>query len=369
MLSYSSSILAILDALRTSPFSTASLHAAESSTSELSLTLDDVINYPDDDQCINQNSDYVSAPITPPRPRSNAMSLDFILRSSASPPRSDAYANRAHGVRLSLPSTGNEDTTNIPAPSSRHFTLSAMSSMSNIAEQKPLEMVDSVYGWVPPNGHAYIVLDAHDSTINTLCALSPRFRVPFAMRPTVTSGPSPLPTGVSSSVLAHFTAAVTPRRARPRNEAVAALHEPPIKQEPLSSVAAALPPHFDGQPSTLSIASSQPSPSMSARLVATQHTARVKLPATVAPSTSALPVSVPVHVSSPAGPTTPTPQSRRRPPPPRGGVAPALARSITHIRMARERAMHLRTQADIGAADGERPRAPSVLGRWQAGQR
>ncbi|OCH90510.1 hypothetical protein OBBRIDRAFT_597063 [Obba rivulosa] len=50
------------------------------------------------------------------------------------------------------------------------------------------------------------------------------------------------------------------------------------------------------------------------------------------------------------------------PPPPRGGVSPALARSITHIRMARERAQHLERQAGRMHAL-PRDRVPSVMAR------
>ncbi|EMD36974.1 hypothetical protein CERSUDRAFT_73987 [Gelatoporia subvermispora B] len=62
-----------------------------------------------------------------------------------------------------------------------------------------------------------------------------------------------------------------------------------------------------------------------------------------------------------AGPTT----KAHPPPPPRGGVCPALARSITHIRMARERAQHLERQTGRMHAL-PRDRVPSVMEKLPA---
>lgn len=64
--------------------------------------------------------------------------------------------------------------------------------------------------------------------------------------------------------------------------------------------------------------------------------------------------------------------SPRIPPAPRGGVPPALARSITNIRVARERALQSHTtrprkEAARGidaSGSGDDAPAPSVLGRW-----
>lgn len=66
--------------------------------------------------------------------------------------------------------------------------------------------------------------------------------------------------------------------------------------------------------------------------------------------------------------------SPRIPPAPRGGVAPSLARSITNIRVARERALLVHTArppqdvargSEVAQYDSDEP-APSVLGKWVA---
>ncbi|KAF9817363.1 hypothetical protein IEO21_03504 [Rhodonia placenta] len=56
-------------------------------------------------------------------------------------------------------------------------------------------------------------------------------------------------------------------------------------------------------------------------------------------------------------------QGRRvAPPPPRGGVSPALARSITHIRLAREQAKQQVAYAQMSRG------TPSVLARWRTSE-
>lgn len=86
-----------------------------------------------------------------------------------------------------------------------------------------------------------------------------------------------------------------------------------------------------------------------------------------------IPSTPPPSTPPPSAPRPAPPQrsaasaSRRVPPAPRGGVAPALARRVTHIRAARERALQSHTARPRKGGDaprsGDAP-TPSVLGRW-----
>ncbi|PCH37429.1 hypothetical protein WOLCODRAFT_167486 [Wolfiporia cocos MD-104 SS10] len=276
------------------------------------LAFDDLICMPEDAEeegSGREQPQVISPPSNSRIVRPNPMSLDFIL--------SDILS------RDYLPGSPVTQSAAVSAPQIQE----AYAQFARIAHNDP-----EVRGWAPVGGSAYKVLDT--SELSTPGIGSARTPTSLMTPHQPTASPQPVSPLTSPRILSTGQSALYASD----QVVVSAI---PMLDKPVTAACQAVPPRVP-------LADKQPPPNLRFSPTTTAALLHAQALHGAFPSATAPLVRVAV-------PPTPAPK-RPIPRPPRGGIAPALARSITHIRMARERAQHA-VERSYAA------RAPSVMER------
>ncbi|KAI0922662.1 hypothetical protein AcW1_002752 [Taiwanofungus camphoratus] len=282
-----------------------------------SLTFDDIMDIPDDDVKFCPSSAATSS-------RWNAMSLDFILSGHLSAGNILLSSNTSSGGSLELSGATAEEAVT-------HAAELVVNVLNHVDAVNPSY---AVQGWAPADGNPYAILDPTELSA-ILNDLEPDRKpdIPCVnVEPTAISRSYPPDSfGVPKSVCHMSTF-------EDRKMTYDVRHQPLEVKDKEGACVPQSEPALRGPFSELQVNKCR-TPVMS--LCEFSARSRDTLTGKRAGRTSDLPA----------------PAQRPRPAPPRGGVSPAVARSITHIRMARERAQHL-------AQTPPPSKMPSVLGRW-----
>ncbi|TFY57710.1 hypothetical protein EVJ58_g6865 [Rhodofomes roseus] len=327
----------VLDfAIKESPFSLSTLP---------SLSLSDIINIPEDD--IGLAARPLVALGAPQISRANAMSLGFILSDRLS----NNITSTSIGTQLSLSASSSTSADN------NHWQRSSGRNGS----------VDSqVRGWAPMDPDHYTLVDTLELPVSApVPHISGRACVAHI------PGPSCIP---DVCLPWNQQGGSTPADVSPDQVHVQVglgLSAAPI------GTAAGL---EKSQPDVFldSCLELEPSPEPMLQFPALTRVPRCLVSTRAScPTLSHVPVSTPLPLVGAALPSRPAPGQvpsgtelpRTIPPPPRGGVSPAVARSITNIRLAREHAVQAyaarpRAEGTTATESDAASRTPSVLGRW-----
>lgn len=308
--------------------------------------------------------------------RSNAMTLGFILAGtlSASTTRTSCLASEASSPRKPY-SPRKQKPQGDPAQGDTldaEATARAVQTILDVisSTQPAATPVQDIRGWAPADGRPYSLLDASDMpTVSSAIGPLKNLHRP-AQRARVSRPASPAPVHVPRP-FAHLAAAM------PTSASDAGVRTRVTASTSYSSAMVPGGGSFEQQVTRAQTAVCAPSVPASPGSAATlAHLLQMQMPPRSA-SRASTPIAVSLSVQRLSALTRmhhdpsrahPTPLSARRapPPPPRGGVSPARARSITHIRLAREQAQQYvaRTYAARARQDAGAPRQPSVLARW-----
>ncbi|KZT65215.1 hypothetical protein DAEQUDRAFT_731736 [Daedalea quercina L-15889] len=327
--------------------------SASDSSVVLSLSLSDIMDIPDEDpQPAPTVLDRAPRSDIPRASRINAMSLGFILSERMSN-YSSSNALSSTPIPSSLPSA---------SPQEKHAGY-----YHDLSDESATEV--NVRGWAPPDSDHHIFVDALELPAQSLCHIPGRFS---SALPKVIMTTVPVSTRLPDDCLSHMESdletALTKDAPRRGHADLGHSVAPAVSPAGLRALDLLTPSQLPSASSMHAFAALT-----SVRRTLDRTNASHPAPAT-ASARRLLPVSTPAPApgSSPcttspmASPSTPGPTQpscgtaepqRRAPPAPRGGVAPALARSITSIRLARERALQ---------AHAARPWAKSVGGSAQS---
>ena len=299
------------------------------SDSAVSLTLSDIVDIPD------EKLEQIQAPASGLHARSNAMSLGFILSEQTS----------------SSPFYGIDNT--ITSLSSFHHSRSATGSSLEIEDTEE----PRVHGWAPVNPDHYTLVENLGlpdvllaATPGCLLSAGHEDAMVASGLPRTQDTYPPSTQGNLGSRLVHTQASAGYEK--PIASPFPASYLPSAHSMHALAALASVRHILDSSAAPRLVTA--PNPATAHRIVLSTQPSRAPRPAQPQRSTS--------------GP------SPRIPPAPRGGVAPALARSITNIRIARERALQAHTtrpqaRKEMGSGapgSGDNEPEPSVLGKWMA---
>ena len=309
-----------------------STEGSSESVSALSLSLSDIISIPDEEP---EQAQAIPAP-GPHAPRANAMSLGFILSEQVS-------SGPFYGIQDSVTPALGSSSPPLPAKGStgkREDTEGAL-----------------IRGWAPLDPNHYTLVD--DLEPPAVPVLASSGQVPSAEHKDArmvpgfsrTQGVHPNSTQSKPGSLTGDThTQASTRHGRAIAMPFPAFHLPSAHSMHALAALASVRRGLDS--------SAAPRPVPASRTATTCH-----------PVLSTQPTRAPRPAQAQRSASDPSP---RIPPAPRGGVAPSLARSITNIRVARERALLAHTArppqgvargSEAAQYDSDEP-APSVLGKW-----
>ncbi|KAH9947886.1 hypothetical protein B0H21DRAFT_306708 [Amylocystis lapponica] len=306
------------------------------SDAEYHMTFDEFISMPEDDlETIQPGSPASPPPTFEASPyRSNVMSLDFILSPYAAA-ISDLATQDADSYFAAQPHAGMGHNFHLSQPQDPALAVEAPDDSADTNTCVPSAVGPSVVGWAPADGSAFVVIKDPGmlQARPQMHTCTTRSRTPDIRLPSIRSSRSDREN----------------RPSLPVQKSPALLGQPINDSEIIATMMHAVLHHA---PSPLAERTMQ---QVSPQALMLPHLRTLDLPI---PGSSLQPHLS--HLSSDpfAGDTPLYPQRRPPPPPPRGGVSPALARSITHIRIARARAQHIASQA--GRANVQ---VPSVMAR------
>ncbi|CCM02006.1 uncharacterized protein FIBRA_04080 [Fibroporia radiculosa] len=350
--------------------------------SSISLTLEDIMTFPDDD--FSSQVDLAKALEQTDQSTANAMALGLLLSHSSSSPSpkatkrvtpqkrkqreealsfqesllQEAVARATMDALKAVDGTPRKrrrgEALTVEQSTFREAVARAALNVLKVVDDVPHVTVPSqnVQGWAPADGNVYVILDPtniqgssasgpsttiaqrfHDTAMNN-CASVVAGGPALGATITVSTSSTMLPSALSGD----WQVAV-------KETMIRAVEQPNQLPPPVNSTAYSPPARLY---SHLPVPVSAP--------LSTQH-----LAALVSASTN----GAPLNAQYQHNPVLPVKGQRAPPPPPKGGISPALARTITNIRMARERAQqHV---AREHAAQAASVRQPSVLASWPQG--